>query len=150
MALSDELFFLADQTDQFLSNFYSDDIYYKFSTYKSAEHFYQATKCKKDSDIEKIHSAESAREAKILGKFVEPRPNWTKIKAGVMEKILRIKFLKNKRMKKLLRNTGNTTLIQLNYWHDTYWGCCICTQHARTGQNMLGTILMKIRAKIDK
>lgn len=147
---SNELFFLADQQDQFLANFYSEDIHYKFSTYKTAEHFYQASKCEKESDINKIYNAKTAREAKILGKFIEPRANWERMKADVMDKILRIKFLSNEKMKKLLHDTGDATLIQLNYWHDTYWGCCICTQHARTGKNMLGVLLMKIRAEIDK
>lgn len=132
----------------FLSNFYLKDIKYKGIVYQSAEHLYQASKCSKVSDMEKIRNAKSPRSAKIIGRFVQMRPDWEVKKTGVMEKILRLKF-RNSKLKKLLRATGDVQLIEKNYWHDTFWGVCNCTKHKGTGQNMLGTLLMKIRAEIN-
>lgn len=144
-----ELSFLADQ-QSFLSNFYTTNIKHKQCVYKSAEHLFQAANCAKSSDREKIRNAATAKKAKIFGRFVELRPEWEKKKVDVMESILRIKFLKKSKLKRLLRETGDVNLTQLNYWHDTFWGTCVCSQHKRTGENMLGVILiMKIRAEIE-
>lgn len=131
----------------FLSNFYLRDIKYKGHVYKSAEHLFQVEKCAEQSDKEKIRNVMTPKLAKIRGKFVKMIVNWELEKTEIMEKILRLKFRKS-RMKKLLRGTGNARLVELNYMHDTFWGVCTCTTHKRTGMNMLGNILMKIRADI--
>lgn len=132
----------------FLSNFYKTEIYYRGHVYKSAEHMFQAAKCLKKSDREKIRNAKTAKTAKILGRFVKLRRNWDLDRVRVMEGILRMKF-RNAKLKRLLRETGDRMLIEGNYWHDTFWGVCGCTKHERTGQNLLGKILMKIRSEID-
>lgn len=131
----------------FLSNFYLIDIKYRGHIYKSAEHLFQAEKCVEESDREKIRNAVTPKLAKIRGRFVKMRSDWELKKTEIMEKILRLKFRKSK-MKKMLRETGDAQLIELNYWHDTFWGVCTCTMHKRTGMNMLGIILMKIRDEI--
>lgn len=131
----------------FLSNFYMSPIIYNSRLYPSAEHFFQAVKCAKKCDQEKIRNTECPRSAKIIGRFVETRVDWEKNKVKAMEKILRMKFRKQSKMRRLLRETGDVPLMYINYWHDTFWGCCTCTQHKRTGENMLGVLLMKIRGK---
>lgn len=108
---------------------------------------FQAAKCVKSSDRQKIRDAETPRAAKIFGRFVQMRPDWDTHKVAVMEKILMKKF-RNKKLRRLLRETGDMELTEQNYWHDTFWGVCSCTKHQRTGLNMLGKILMKIRARI--
>lgn len=140
-----ELCFLGEHS--FLSNFYLSGIIYKGYVYKTAEHLFQVAKCVKESDKEKIRRATTAKMAKILGRFVEERPDWDVCKIDIMEKILRKKFQKKSKLRRLLVETGDVQLIHLNYWHDTFWGTCACSQHKRTGQNILGTILMKIRAE---
>lgn len=131
----------------FLSNFYLVDIKHDGHNYRTAEHLYQAEKCVKESDREKIRRALTPRMAKILGRFVELRPDWEKEKVSIMEKILRKKFQKKSKLIRLLRETGEVQLVHLNFWHDIFWGTCACTQHKRTGENMLGVLLMKIRAE---
>lgn len=131
----------------FLSNFYILDVKHKGHVYKSAEHLYQIAKCVKENDREKIRKASTPRTAKILGRFVEVRPDWEEKKVDIMEKILRIKFKKKSRLNRMLCETNDVQLTHLNYWHDTFWGTCACTQHKRTGKNMLGVLLMKIRAE---
>lgn len=125
------------------------DVKHKGQAYKTAEHLFQMAKCVKKIDKEKIRNAATPKTAKILGRFVEMRPDWEEKKVDIMEKVLRIKFKKNSRLNRLLRETGDVQLIHLNYWHDTYWGVCACTQHKRTGQNMLGVLLMKLRAESE-
>lgn len=60
-----------------------------------------------------------------------------------MEKILKAKFGGN--LKNKLKTTGNTTIIEGNYWHDNFWGSCHCLKCKGKGQNHLGNLLMKIR-----
>lgn len=129
----------------FLSNFYLTDIELRGQIFKSAEHLYQATKCSMRSDRDKILNAPTSKSAKVFSRFVEKRPHWDVDKVRIMERILRMKF-RNKKLKKLLRKTGDKQLIDQNYYHDTFWGVCGCTKHQRTGENILGKILMKIRA----
>lgn len=131
----------------FLSNFYFMDVKHKGNVYKTAEHLFQIAKCAKKSDKEKIRNAATPKMAKIMGRFVEVRSDWEEKKVAVMEAILRIKFKKKSRLKRMLRETGDKQLTHLNYWHDTFWGTCVCTQHKRTGENMLGVLLMKLRAE---
>lgn len=129
----------------FLSNFYLTDIVWNNRIFNSAEHFYQASKCRKLSDATKICSAATSKTAKILGKFVERKPHWDVDRIRVMERILRTKF-RNKKLKKMLIATGDKQLIDQNYFHEMFWGVCGCTMHQRRGLNMIGKILMKIRA----
>lgn len=130
-----------------LSNFYPSNIRYLNHSYKTAEHLYQTLKCAKEEDKKKIRNAVSPKAAKILGKYVDTKPDWDEDrKISAMRTVLTTKFgLKRKLMNKLLE-TGDAELIYLNYWHDTFWGVCACTTHKRTGQNQLGIELMKIRA----
>lgn len=133
----------------FLSNFYLADIKYKGHVYKSAEHLYQALKCLNERDREKIRNASTPRAAKILGRFIMMRPEWERRKALIMEKVLRMKFRKNK-LRRMLRETGEKELAQYNFWHDKYWSICTCTTCKRSGLNLMGVILMKIRSEINK
>lgn len=75
------------------------------------------------------------------------RPHWDVDRVDIMETIIRCKF-RNPKLKQLLRETGDMELTEQNYWHDTFWGVCGCSKHERTGLNMLGKILMKIRDEI--
>lgn len=130
----------------FLSNLYLVNLKLKDHVHKSAEHFYQAVKCAEKSDREKIHNVSSPKSAKILGRYLKERHFWDVDKVRIMEKILRLKFRK-KKLRKLLQMTGNKVLTNQNFHHDTFWGVCGCTKHQRTGLNMLGKIIMKIRER---
>lgn len=132
----------------FLSNLYSTNIKWGDRVFKSAEHFYQAAKCLEKSAAEKIYLAETSKSAKILGKFVKRRYHWHVDRVGVMETILRMKF-RNKKLKRMLIETGDKQLIDQNFYHERFWGQCGCTKHQKKGRNIMGKILMKIRADID-
>lgn len=133
----------------FLSNFYPIDIVYKNEVYPSVEHAFQAAKCLREEDRRKIRLTSSATTAKFIGRRVEMRSSWDSEKMSVMEDLLRKKFLKPK-MSNLLKTTGTQQIIEVNRWHDTFWGVCSCGIHKSRGKNMLGVLLMEVRKGIEK
>lgn len=82
--------------------------------------------------------------AKRIGRRVKMRENWESEKVDVMKAILTEKF-KIREMQQLLEFTKGKMIVEENYWHDVFWGVCICDTHKATGSNMLGKILMNIR-----
>lgn len=134
----------------FLSNFFTENVVFEGSTYRTAEHAYQASKCANLDDKQKIMHVKNASMAKKLGRQCRRRANWENIKDIVMEKILKAKF-ENPKLRKLLDDTKSQKLLEENRWHDRYWGTCICTQHHNMpGKNKLGILLMKIRTTPNK
>lgn len=50
---------------------------------------------------------------------------------------------------KLLERTGDKPLVEFNWWHDNFWGWCVCDDCRRElHQNWLGETWMKIRKDI--
>ena len=136
---------------RFLSNFFSSPI--KVNTaagifvFPSVENAYQAAKCNKISDIKQFTDC-FAGVAKKLGRNVELRPDWNKIRLQVMTNLVEIKFQTNAELKHKLLQTEHLQLVEGNYWHDNYWGNCICTKCSNIeGQNHLGKILMQLRQR---
>lgn len=119
----------------FLSNFYKED-----PTFTN-EHRFQSLKTENVNERVRVLMAETAKEAKQLGRKVSLRPDWEDVKDSIMELTLRIKFEDPELRQKLL-DTGNEELIEGNNWGDKYWG-----QVNGVGENKLGKILMKLRAE---
>jgi predicted NAD-dependent protein-ADP-ribosyltransferase YbiA (DUF1768 family) len=70
---------------------------------------------------------------------------WDKGKVDVMRDILTDKF-RHKRLMKLLKKTDNINLVEGNWWHDNFWGNCICIECNKVeGSNYLRKLLMEIR-----
>lgn len=128
----------------FLSNMFPVPIRYKGIKYNSVEHAFQASKCIKPKDAMWIRSARTPSRARILGKRIKLRANWSKIRVKIMFNLLKEKF-KNPKMRQLLNDTKNDLIIEENSWHDTFWGKCICEDHNNSGENILGKMLMYIR-----
>ena len=119
-----------DKEYAFLSNFYPCTV----NAYKSAEAAYQAQKCENPADREQF-TALDAGPAKRLGRMVKVRPGWDEMRVDVMRE-LAVQLIA----------TGDAELIEGNYWHDNFFGNCICPVCAKTpGQNWLGKILMDER-----
>jgi ribA/ribD-fused uncharacterized protein len=113
--------------------------------YDTVEHAFQAAKTLDKTKAKRIRTAKSARDAKRLGN--DPnlgiRPDWEKVKDGIMLKFLRLKFRQNPDLAKALLNSGDEYLEETNTWKDTYWGVC-----NGKGKNMLGILLMKVRGEL--
>lgn len=72
--------------------------------------------------------------------------HWDSIKVDVMRRLVGQKAADHEGFRVWLLSTGDTKLVEGNWWHDQFWGSCQCRQHFyRAGKNWLGVILMQIR-----
>jgi predicted NAD-dependent protein-ADP-ribosyltransferase YbiA (DUF1768 family) len=71
------------------------------------------------------------------------RPDWDDTKINTMLTLLRQKFALGSELAKKLLDTGNRDLVEGNTWGDTFWGVC-----KGQGENMLGKLLMQVRAEL--
>lgn len=125
----------------FCSNFCKCPCSYDGVVYPTSEHAFQAAKTLDKSIREQVRVMDVV-EAKRFARTIPLRPNWNEIRVDVMEEILRSKF-SNEKFKKMLIETGQKELIEVNYWGDTFWGQC----PRGTGDNNLGKLLMKLRSE---
>lgn len=121
---------------RFLSNFYIEPD----GTHVEGE--YQSAKCANPSDIRKFNGLSPAR-AKRLGRNVQLRSDWDSIRVEVMERLVWQKFVDHPTLRKMLLDTEESPLVEVNYWDDTFWGVC-----RGIGKNHLGKILMKVRKEL--
>lgn len=155
----------------FLSNFYecphgvdfdpdNDGVVMNFRT---AEHAYAYAKVDpKDTQTRaQIRAARTPGEAKRLGRMGLMRMGWEEPglqgKVATMLRILRAKF-KDLVLASRLLCTGDERLVEHNWWHDNFWGSCMCTPcytkrltrvgRPTEGENWLGQLLMTVRAEI--
>lgn len=126
----------------FLSNFSPSPFRIDYVLFPTMEHYFQANKADNQNDYLHIAYAPIPGEAKRLGRKIQLRPDWEKIKDNVMLTGLRKKFA-DPELRNLLLATGDEELIEGNYWGDTYWGVC-----NGVGQNKLGKLLMQVREEI--
>jgi len=97
----------------------------------------------------------SARQAKKWArtKFNLPdRPDWKQINVqGVMKPLIDIKFALGSELASMLLDTGEAHLTEGNWWHDNWWGNCICEGcKEKRKYNNLGILLMERRDVLSK
>lgn len=127
---------------RFLSNFYSYPIEYEGIVYPSNEHAFQAAKSLDEAVRKEIASLPTPGQAKRMGRHVELRSDWEKVKVDIMYELCKTKFSSIEMKEKLLA-TGNEPLEEGNTWNDQFWGVC-----RGKGENHLGKILMKVRDEL--
>lgn len=129
---------------RFLSNFYEARVEYRGLVYGSNEAAFQAQKCMTEEEKTQFTGFGPGK-SKGVGRRVRLRPDWEKVKIGIMEEIVRAKFTQHPELAAKLLATGDKVLVEGNHWGDTCWGV-----DTRTGQgeNNLGRILMKIREEL--
>lgn len=115
-------------------------------SYSSVENYYQAMKAVNENDRDKFIGL-TPREAKRLGRTIQLRKDWDKIKVGVLLSGLMQKFLPGTKWhNKLMSISVFEDIVEVNNWHDNFWGDCICDRCKNIkGKNELGLILMVIR-----
>jgi len=127
----------------FLSNFY------RMPNGFTNEHLYQSEKTLNTKQRYEILFADTPKRAKRLGRKCIMRPDWDDIKKDVMLELVRLKFEFPQLQTQLLA-TGETPIVEGNYWHDQVWGNCTCEKHKNVeGQNILGKILMVVREEVQ-
>ena len=126
----------------FLSNFYWNEIEHEGIVYPTNEHFFQAMKTNDLGMRKAIAAAKTPGAAKRMGRQVQLRPDWERVKVDIMRTGLKCKFEHPILAQKLI-NTGNELLVEGNWWGDRFWGQC-----DGTGRNMLGQLLMELREEL--
>ncbi len=119
----------------FLSNFYKHGNW-------TVEHHFQAAKTDDPVWAARILNAPTPNAAKKLGRKAPMRPTWDQEKVAVMLALLRVKFLWPDLAAALVA-TGDATLVEGNWWGDTFWGVC-----NGVGENHLGRLLMQVREEL--
>ena len=127
---------------EFLSNFWPSLIVLDRITYPTVEHAYQAAKADDRWERERMAALPTAGAAKRAGRKVALRPDWERVKVGIMEDLVRRKFADPGLAEPLLA-TGKAELVEGNTWNDRFWGVC-----RGEGRNELGKILMTVRAEL--
>lgn len=144
----------------FLSNFSPCEIEHKGIKYPSVEHFYVAMKVTEIQLLNGVHyTADDFRElickvklpsdVKKIGQRLKVRKDWEERKLGFMEYAINEKF-KDENLSNLLLQTGEMSITENNWWHDNFWGSCLCPKCGNKGENHLGNLLMKKREEIKK
>lgn len=120
---------------RFLSNFFIEPD----NTHVEGE--YQRAKCDDARDRE-LFVGLNPFMARAQGHHIFLRPDWEEVKLSIMYFYVSKKFKDHPILLSMLQQTGTALLIEGNTWGDTYWGKC-----KGKGQNMLGYLLMEIRAE---
>lgn len=109
----------------------------------TSEHYFQAQKFASATYRERIRAARSPMIAARLGRSrKEPiRPDWEVVKVAVMRKAVVAKFTQHEEIRRILLGTGDALLVE-HTANDGYWA----DAGDGSGQNMLGKILMEVRA----
>jgi len=113
----------------------------------SGEHAFNALKTTDASERADVLAAPNQGQSKSRGRRVTLRPDWDAgVRVWAMQRVITAKFLRPD-LRQRLDATGSLQLVETNLWHDQFWGSCYCPRHTQTpGQNMLGELLMAIRA----
>lgn len=128
----------------FLSNMHPASFLWDGRMYLNAEAAFQSAKCLAPFERDQF-SHMDGKTAKREGKKVLLRPDWERVKLGLMKEIVTAKFAQNEDMLQQLIATGSMTLTEGNMWNDTFWGVSLKTGK---GENHLGRILMEVRAAL--
>ncbi|MGH9762353.1 MAG: NADAR family protein [Blastocatellia bacterium] len=127
------------------SNFVPYPIHVDGKQWPTSEHYFQAQKFAGMRHEEAVRKAKSPMIAARIGRDRTRglRPDWEKVKDGIMLNAVRAKFNQHPRLASLLLSTGTAELVEHTgkgaYWGDGGDGC---------GKNMLGKILMQIRDEL--
>ena len=128
----------------FLSNFDRAPFKWQSRIWNTSEAAFQAGKTRDEGERERIRTAPSPAAAKRLGRRVDLRADWERVKDDVMHAILQAKFAVPA-LRDALLATGDAELVEGNTWGDRYWGVC-----DGEGRNQLGRTLMRIRDEIRR
>jgi N-glycosidase YbiA len=127
------------------SNFSTHGVELKGKWWPTSEHYFQAQKFAGTEHEELVRLAKSPKQAAEMGRDCSRplRDDWEQVKDDVMREAVRQKFLTHPDIQEILLGTGQEELIEATT-NDYYWGCGT----NKTGKNMLGKILMEVRAEI--
>jgi N-glycosidase YbiA len=135
---------VGDEFGEF-SNFAPYAITIDGERWPTSEHYFQAQKFEDKAYRAKIRRANSPILAARLGRDRKQklRRDWESVKVGVMRAAVLAKFTQHEELRALLLSTGDAKLVE-HTENDDYWG----DGGDGSGRNMLGRILMEVRASL--
>lgn len=115
------------------------------SWWPTSEHYFQAQKFAGTEHEAAVRRARTPKEAAELGRDRRRplRADWEQVKDDVMRAAVRAKFRAHADLRAELLATADEELVE-NAPGDYYWGCGA----DGSGKNMLGRILMEVRAEL--
>lgn len=129
----------------FLSNFAPYPIVLDGKRWPTSEHYFQAQKFDTAKDRDAVRAAGSPMLAARVGRDRKRklRRDWESAKVAVMRKAVGAKFRQHESLAAMLLATGTAKLVE-HTESDSYWG----DGGDGSGKNMLGRILMDVRAEL--
>jgi ribA/ribD-fused uncharacterized protein len=139
------LFYRVNEAYGEFSNFSPHPLIVNGKTRPTSEHYFQAQKFAGTEHEEVVRRAKSPMIAARLGRSRERplRPDWEEVKDDIMREALRAEFTQHEQLRSWLLGTGDAELVE-HTRNDAYWG----DGGDGTGKNMLGKLLMELRAKL--
>lgn len=147
------LFFHSEHA--FMSNFHPSPIIHNDVIYPTAEHYFQAEKCRHVGDmarLQRVITAETPLEAKKVADQINETPDWRNVKLEIMKTTLDLKFGQNPQLAKQLLDTGDAPLHEAT--KNGYFGIG-ATLHSKElrdraykGLNKLGGALQELRDRL--
>jgi ribA/ribD-fused uncharacterized protein len=130
------------------SNFSPHPIIIGGKGYSTSEHYYQSKKFEGTIYEEQVRLAPTPAQAAVMGrdKSLPLRADWEVAKDHYMRVALYAKFKCNDYLYERLMCTGDAHLEERTK-NDSYWGTG-SDSAGGTGKNMLGILLMELRAKL--
>jgi ribA/ribD-fused uncharacterized protein len=128
------------------SNFAAFPIKLDGKSWPTSEHFFQGQKFEDTGHQEAIRKANSPMIAARMGRDRKKklRRDWESAKVSIMTEAIRAKFIQHEELRALLLATGDAKLVE-HTENDDYWG----DGGNGSGKNMLGQILMRVRAELQ-
>jgi len=130
------------------TNFFHAPIVVDGKKWLTSEHYFQSQKFDDDDLKEQVRLQQTARYAFDQAHSLDSykRWDWDAIKDDAMLQAIWAKFNQHPRLRKLLLDTDDSTLVEATQGKDIYWGV---DQHG-FGFNRLGQSLMLIRSELRK
>jgi ribA/ribD-fused uncharacterized protein len=113
----------------------------------SGEHAFAGGKAATETGRKKVIAAQTPDDAKVIGRSIRLRPDWSSYRLVHMRKIVLAKFTVAREEGQVLLATGSATLVEGTLWHDDFWGVDL-EEPGRPGRNELGKILMRRREQM--
>lgn len=128
-----------------LSNFAAYPIVLGGKRWPTSEHYFQAQKFLDPKVREAVRGASTPMLAARLGRDRRQRlrADWESVKVSVMREAVEAKFRQHPALTERLLATGDATLVE-HTDADAFWG----DGGDGSGKNMLGRILMEVRARL--
>ncbi|WP_299401856.1 NADAR family protein [uncultured Roseobacter sp.] len=133
------------------SNLYRREIRFEGETFSTSEHAYQAGKARKPQVRKWLMEAPSPSLLAMAAHglyYWDIAPGWSKSKFDRMRAVLRAKFTQHEDLRQLLLSTGDARLVESTTTDNAVnrlWG-----EVNGEGKNMLGVMLMELRAELRK